>query len=76
MLQSITLSQDYLEQNERLLAEYTDHYIDMIGLVQNDDGTIRVFTPEGNFISQDCIHLTQAGAQYYASVIELSWVVR
>lgn len=76
LLQSITLPQNYLEQNERLLAEYTDHYIDMIGFVQNDDGTIRVFTPEGKFISQDCLHLTQAGAQYYASVIELSWVVR
>lgn len=76
LLQSITLSQDYLEQNERLLTEYTNHYIDMIGYVQNDDGTIRVFTPEGKFISQDCIHLTRAGAQYYASLIGLSWVVQ
>lgn len=75
-LQSITPPQEYLEQNERLLTEYTDHYIDMIGFVQNNDETIRVFTPEGKFISQDCIHLTQAGAQYYASVIELSWIIQ
>ena len=37
-----------------------------------NDGSIRVFSDENKFISQDCIHLTQGGARYYAQVIEWS----
>ena len=33
---------------------------------------VRVFTDDGMFISQDCRHLTEAGAKYYAKILELS----
>lgn len=72
--QSITLDDMYVERNEREKAEYQDHFIDMIGAVQLEDGTIPVFTPDGRFISQDCRHLTHAGAQYYTQVLDLSWI--
>ena len=38
---------------------------------QKTDGGVPVFVNDGRFISQDCRHLTQAGAQYYASLIDL-----
>ena len=33
---------------------------------------VRIFTPEHKFISQDCSHFTQNGAQYFATLIDWS----
>ena len=72
--QTITLSDGVLRNNRILIEKYGDHYIDMIGAVQNKDGSIRVFTDDKHFISQDCRHLTEYGAKYYAKIIDLSWI--
>ena len=45
--------------------------LDMMLPVMIDDKHVKVFTDDGKFISQDCRHLTQAGAQYYAKILEL-----
>lgn len=42
----------------------------MIAMVQQPNGNVRVFTDDGMFISQDCRHLTKAGTQYYAKLID------
>lgn len=42
----------------------------MIDLVQNSDGSIPIFTDDNMFISQDCRHLTEAGAKYYAKLVD------
>ena len=47
-----------------------EYYIDMITPVLAENGQVSVFTPSGKFISQDCHHLTQAGAVYYADIID------
>lgn len=47
------------------------NYIDFIEPVIQSDGKVRVFTDEGQFISQDCRHLTKSGAQYYSRVFDL-----
>ena len=60
----------YVKLNEQWKQDWGDHYIDFMGMATNDSGRIRVFTPDGKFISQDCIHLTQAGARWYASMID------
>ena len=67
---SIVIPENIMELNRRLKALRGDHYIDMIAPVQNADGSVRVFTPEGKFISQDCRHLTRSGARYYAEKFE------
>ena len=67
---TIDMEEGYAEKDERLKAAYPDIYIDMIELVRQPDGKVRVFSDDGRFISQDCRHLTQAGAQYYASLLE------
>lgn len=61
----------YAERNARLQALYPTRFVDMMGPVSRPGGRVRVFTPEGRFISQDCRHLTQAGAQYYARLLPL-----
>ena len=69
---SISLTEDYFLQNDRLRQEYGEAYIDMLTPVRKADGTIRVFTAEGKFISQDCRHLTSFGAAYYAELLDLA----
>lgn len=67
---TVKMEDGYAEKNERLKAAYPDIYIDMIEMVRQPDGKVRVFSDDGRFISQDCRHLTKAGAQYYASLFE------
>ena len=67
---TIEMEEGYAEKNERLKAAYPNIYIDMIDKVLQPDGKVRVFSDDGRFISQDCLHLTKAGAQYYASQFE------
>ena len=67
---SIIIPENFMERHLRHKAQRGDHYIDMISPVQNQDGSVRVFTPEGKFISQDCRHLTRSGARYYAEKFE------
>ena len=62
------------EQNELQKEFYGDKYIDMIEAIRNDDGSIPVFTDTNKYISADTEHLTQAGAQYYSRILDLSWI--
>lgn len=73
---TIEMEKGYAEKNDRLKAAYPDIYIDMIEMVRQQDGRVRVFSDDGRFISQDCRHLTRAGAQYYASLIEWERFIR
>lgn len=50
-------------------AAFGDRYIDLIAPLADDEGKVPVFTPEGKFISQDCRHLTRAGASFYARIL-------
>lgn len=46
-----------------------ERYIDLLEPVMDAKGWVRIFTPSGKFISQDCRHLTRAGAKYYAELL-------
>lgn len=73
---TIEMEEGYAEKNEWLKVAYPDIYIDMIEMVMQPDGKVRVFSDDGRFISQDCRHLTKAGAQYYASLIDWERFIR
>ena len=60
----------YLEKNAEMRREWGDKYVDYIDKIISQDNTVPVFTPSGKFISQDCRHLTRAGAQYFAEVFD------
>ena len=67
---TIEMEDGYEDRREARKNMCSDNFIDLISLVQQPDGRVRVFTDDGRFISQDCRHLTQAGAQYYARLID------
>ena len=67
---TIPLDRNYNELNRIWASEWEEHYINFIDMSLTENGQIRAFTPEGKFISQDCRHLTKAGAMYFASKID------
>lgn len=62
--------ESFLSRNSRFGEFYGERYIDLMSLVVNDAGQVRVFTPDHRFISADCRHLTLGGAQYFAERID------
>lgn len=68
---TIALEEGYEERNDVFRMEYANDYIDLIAIAKASDGNVRVFSNDGRFISQDCRHLTRAGAQFYA--LKIDW---
>lgn len=60
----------YLKQNARFHEFYEERYLDMMSMVLNDAGQVRVFTPDHHFISADCRHLSLGGARFFAERID------
>lgn len=66
----VNMRDGYLELNKKWGKEWGNSYIDMISYVTKDNNKVRVFTDNGKFISQDCLHLTEHGAKWYANNID------
>lgn len=65
---------DVREQYQKELELCGDHYVDFIKPVLRQEDQVRVFTDTGKLISQDCRHLTKAGAQYYAGILDFEGI--
>ena len=70
----VIVADSFWQRNAQQKAQYGEQYIDMLEPVCTKEGYVRVFTDDGKFISQDCRHLTQFGAAYYASILDLTWI--
>ena len=66
---TVAIPVSYISLNNRWKKSWGDHYIDFIQMSEVSPGVVRVFTPEGKFISQDCEHFTPDGARWFASRI-------
>lgn len=67
--QTIAPRKEYVELNKQWSESWGDHYINLMELSLDENGNVKIFTPDKMFMSQDCRHLTQAGAKYMASMI-------
>jgi peptidoglycan/LPS O-acetylase OafA/YrhL len=67
--QRTQMQKGFLELNTKLKKELGDKYIDLIGMILNDEKTVPVFTPECKFISSDGRHLTKFGARYFSEIL-------
>jgi len=72
--QTTLLHSSILDKNNLLKNEWQNHYVDLISTVINSENQVPVFTPDNKFISQDCIHFTEAGAKYFANLVPLSQI--
>ena len=57
--------------NKLWKEEWGDLYVDFLSIVQESNNSVRVFTDNNKYISQDCRHLTPEGAKYYARKLPL-----
>ncbi len=64
----------YANNNANLRSKWGDHYIDLIAPIMINDNEVRVFSDDDKFLSQDCRHLTQYGAKYYAEILDFSFI--
>ena len=70
--QTAEVEQWMIDMNQEYRSAYGNHFIDLMEPLMHSDNRVSVFTDDCKFISQDCSHLTQAGAQYYARLIDFS----
>lgn len=66
----------YIEYYDQEVQDWGDHYVDFMNPVSCLDGKVKVFTDDEKYISQDCRHLTQAGAKYYAKILDLERIFK
>ena len=68
--QRTKMEKGYLKFNNELRNQWGEKFIDLIGPVSDDENMVPVFTPNCKFISQDCLHFTKPGAEYFALILE------
>ena len=73
--QRVQIPDDKILINNAIRGIYGEHYIDMMNPLLDESNNIKVFTDDNHFISQDCRHLTKYGAQYYARILDLDFII-
>lgn len=71
-IQRTEMKENILVENKLLLQDWGDKYINLIDVLVDENGKVPVFTPDCKFISHDCLHLTQPGAEYISEILDLS----
>ena len=67
----VSVSDEFMKSYDEDKSYWGEQYIDMMAPVLDKNGQVPVFTADGKFISQDCHHLTKAGAQLYSRLIDI-----
>lgn len=70
--QRTVMEPGFIERNENMKALYGSRYLDLIGLVIDENETMPVFTPDHHFVSQDCRHFSKGGAIWFGKLINWS----
>ncbi len=73
--QSIEIDQAIITFNNKMKKVPAKGFVDMMSPVMVDETRVRVFTDDNKFISQDCRHLTQAGARYYSRILDIEMIL-
>ncbi len=68
--QRTKMEDGFIERNDLLKNEWGNRYIDLIGMIIDKNDTVPIFTKDKKFISQDCRHLTEAGAKFFTYFID------
>ena len=70
--QTVKLHPWYKSTNVAWEKEWGGNYINFIDISMIGEDRVRVFTDDGKYISQDCYHLTQAGAKWFSGKLDFS----
>ena len=64
--------EQYIIQNKKFSSKYGARFLDLMNMVTNKDGKVKVFTPDKHYISVDCNHFSRGGAIYFGQLIDWS----
>lgn len=70
--QGIPIPNEIIQYNKEQQCVFGDRFIDIMNVIKKSDGTCRVFTPDSMLISHDGLHLTKAGAKYFAKHLNIT----
>lgn len=65
----VAMEPNYIPANNWYKQQHTTRYVDVIGLLIDQNNHVPAFTPQCKLLSQDCKHLTQDGAKYLGSLL-------
>jgi hypothetical protein len=65
----VALESNCIPANNWYKLQQPNRYVDIIGLLIDQNNQVPAFTPQCKLISQDCKHLTKYGAQYLGSLL-------
>ncbi len=66
----VPIDERFIEHNIFFKNKYDGKFIDLMTPTIVSENNVRVFSDDKKIISQDCMHLTQGGAKYYAQVLK------
>ena len=69
--QTGVISGQTIEEENKLIEEWGEQYIDILKVLTTEDGRVRIFSDDNRYISYDMHHLARAGAQYLSRELEL-----
>ena len=70
--QKIDVTDDITNRNIKEKQIFGERFINMMEIIKDSSGQYCIFTPERKLITHDGLHLTRAGARFYASKINFS----
>lgn len=68
--QTVKINPNFVAINEQLKDEWKNNYIDLLGLSLVRENEVIVFSQDHKLISQDTLHLTKGGAEFFANKID------
>lgn len=73
--QKVVIENEYFDLNAKLKTKWLNKYIDLLELVSDKNGNVRVFTENCKFISHDTRHLTKEGAIFFSTKLDLNQIL-
>ena len=64
------IPEELIQKNSSLEGTYKERFLNLLSFSSKDGIVCRVFTDDHKFMSCDCTHLTQAGAKFFADLID------
>ncbi len=64
------IKESFVPLNQKLKDEWGERYLDVMSPLLTGENHIKIYAPDGKMITSDGIHLTPAGACYYAKIFD------
>lgn len=71
---TVRINPNFYLINNQLKSEWGDKYVDLLSIIEQPDGSVRLFTDDNKFMTHDCEHLTVEGVKFFARKVDFGRV--